>query len=259
MTDLGEVDVILGVKVTKTEKGFSLGQTHYVEKVLKKFDSFDVIPVQTPYDSSINLFKNKGSCVSQTEYAKIIGSLMFLMNFTRPDIAYVVSRLSRYTHNPSNEHWIALKRLLKYLRVSSTSGHVFSLCGATISWKSSKQTCVAWSSMKSEFIALDLAKQEAEWLRNLLAEISLWGRLTPLFSLLCDSQVAISVAKNQAYNGKKRHIRIRHESVRHWIGNGVLSLEYVRSKRNLADPLTKALSRKLVLDSSRGMGLKPIG
>ena len=64
MTDLGEVDVILRVKVTKTEKGFSLGQTHYVEKVLKKFDSYDVIPVRTPYDSSVHLFKNKGSSVS---------------------------------------------------------------------------------------------------------------------------------------------------------------------------------------------------
>ncbi|KAK8570584.1 hypothetical protein V6N13_032201 [Hibiscus sabdariffa] len=203
MTNLGEVDVILGVKVTKTEKGFSLGQTHYVEKVLTKFDSFDVIPVRTPYDSSIHLFKNKGSSVSQTEYAKIIGSLMFLMNYTRPSIAYAVSRLSRYTHNPSNEHWIALKRLLKYLRgtmdwklsfvcfpavlegfcdakwvsdndeVSSTSGYVFTLGGATISWKSSKQTCIARSTMESEFIALDLAGQEAEWLRNILAEIPL--------------------------------------------------------------------------------------
>ncbi|KAK8635371.1 hypothetical protein V6N13_004110 [Hibiscus sabdariffa] len=289
MTDLGEVDVILGVKVTKTKKGFSLDQIHYVEKVLKKFDSYDVILVRTPYDSSIHLFKNKESCVSQTEYAKIIGSLMFLMNCTRPDIAYAVSRLSRYTHNPSNEHWIALKRLLKYLRgtmdwklnfvgfpavlegycdanwvsdndeVSSTSVYVFTLGGAAISWKSSKQTCIARSIMESEFIALDLAGQEAEWLRNLLAEIPLWGRPTPPVSLLCDSQAAISVTKNQAYNGKKRHIRIRHESVRHLIRNGVLSLEYVRSERNLADPLTKGLSRKLVLDSSRGIGLKPIG
>ncbi|KAK9046340.1 hypothetical protein V6N11_052232 [Hibiscus sabdariffa] len=96
--------------------------------------------------------------------------------------------------------------------------------------------------MESKFIALDLVGQEAEWLKNLLAEIPLWGRPTPPVSLLCDSQAAISIAKNQAYNGKKRHIRIRHESVRHLIRNGVLSLEYVRSERNLVDPLTKGLS-----------------
>ncbi|KAK8683991.1 hypothetical protein V6N13_040029 [Hibiscus sabdariffa] len=143
--------------------------------------------------------------------------------------------------------------------VSSMSGYIFTLGGAAISWKSSKQTCIARSTMESEFITLDLVGQEAEWLRNLSAEIPLWERLTPPVSLLCNSQAAISVAKNQAYNGKKRHIHIRHGSVRHLIRNGVLSLEYVRSERNLAYPLTKGLSRKLVLDSSRGIGLKPIG
>lgn len=97
MKDLGEVDVILGVKIRKTENGFSLCQSHYIEKMLKRFDSFDVVPARTPYDASMSLKKNKGESVSQSEYAKIIGSVMFLMNYTRPDIAYAVSRLSRYT------------------------------------------------------------------------------------------------------------------------------------------------------------------
>ena len=84
--------------------------------MLKKFDCFDVVPVRTPYDPGIHLKKNKESSVCQTKYAKIIGSVMFLMNYTRPDIAYVVSRSSRYTHNPSSEHWNALHRLLRFLR-----------------------------------------------------------------------------------------------------------------------------------------------
>ncbi|KAE8715787.1 putative mitochondrial adenine nucleotide transporter BTL3 [Hibiscus syriacus] len=116
---------------------------------------------------------------------------MFLMNYTRPDIAYAVSRLSRYTHNLSGEHWIALKRLLKYLK-------------GNLDWKLEfvgfPATCIARSTMESEFIALDLAGQEAEWLRSLLADIPLWGRPTPPVSLLCDSQAAICVAKNQIYN-----------------------------------------------------------
>ncbi len=288
MKDLGEVDVILGVKVTKIKEGFTLSQSHYVEKILKNFDSYDVTPVRTPYDASIHLKKNKGNSVSQTEYAKIIGSLMFLMNYTRPDIAYAVSRLSRYTHSPNVDHWNALKRLLKYLRgtmelglhyvkfpnvlegycdanwvsdndeVNSTSGYVFTLCGAAISWKSAKQSVIARSTMESEFIALDLAGQEAEWLRNLMADIPLWGRPTPPVPIHCDSQAAMGVAKSSAYNGKKRHIRIRHEAVRHLILNGVLTMEYIRSERNLADPLTKGLNRKMVLETSRGMGLRPI-
>ena len=287
MKDLGEVDVILGMKVKKTESGFSLNQSHYIEKILKKFNSFDVVPVKTPYDASVCLKKNYDASISQSEYAKIIGSVMFLMNYTRPDIAYAVSRLSRYTHNPSSEHWNALYRLLKYLKgtmywslnftkfpsvlegfcdanwvsdndeVSSTSGFVFTLGGGAISWKSAKQTCIARSTMESEFIALELAGQEAEWLRSLLADIPLWGRPTPTISLHCDSQAAIGVANSNAYSGKKRHLRVRHGIVRQLIKNGVISLEYVRSERNLADPLTKGLAKKVVLDTSRGMGLKP--
>ena len=116
MKDLGEVDVILGIKIKRTVNGFSLCQSHYIEKMLKRFDCFDVVSVRTPYDPSIHLKKNKDSSISQIEYAKIIGSVMFLMNYTRPNIAYAVSRLSRYTHNPSNEHWNALHRLLRYLK-----------------------------------------------------------------------------------------------------------------------------------------------
>ena len=182
--------------------------------------------MRTPYDPSIHLRKNKESSVSQTEYAKIIGSVMFLMNYTRPDIAYVVSRLSRYTHNPSNEHWNDLHRLLRYLRgtmdwclhfnkfpavlegfcdanwvtdndeVSSTSGYVFTLGAGAISWKSSKQTCIERSTMEAEFIALELAGQEAEWLRNLLADVPLWGRQDSPVSLHCESQAVIGIGKN---------------------------------------------------------------
>jgi hypothetical protein len=275
-------------KIQKTDAGFSLSQSHYIEKMLKKFNQFDVTPARTPYDPSIHLKKNKGSSVSQNEYAKVIGSVMFLMNFTRPDIAYAVSRLSRYTHNPSQEHWNALLRLLKYLRgtidwclhfnkfpavlegycdanwvsdndeVSSTSGYVFTLGGGAISWKSAKQTCIARSTMESEFIALELAGQEAEWLKCLLADVPLWGKQATPISLHCDSQAAIGVAHNSVYNGKRRHIRIRHSAVKQLLKHGVISPQYVRSEKNLADPLTKGLTRRLVLETSRGMGLKPV-
>ncbi|KAL0441840.1 UNVERIFIED_CONTAM: Retrovirus-related Pol polyprotein from transposon TNT 1-94 [Sesamum radiatum] len=215
------------------------------------------------------------------------GSVMFLMNYTRPDIAYAVSRLSRYTHNPNKDHWDALRRLLRYLKgtmnlclhfnkypavlegfcdanwvtdndeVSSTSGYVFTLGGGAISWKSAKQTCIARSTMESEFIALELAGQEAEWLRNLVGDVPLWGSSVPV-SLHCDSQAAIGIAKNYAYNGKRRHIRIRHGAVKELLKGGIISLEYVRSERNLADPLTKGLTRRIILETSRAMGLKPL-
>lgn len=118
----------------------------------------------------VNLFlcKNVQESISQLEYAQIIESLMYFINCTRPDIAYAVSKLSRYTSNPGVEHWKAIIRVLRYLGFTrniwlnytrypavlegycdanwisdtrdskSTSGYVFILGGATVSWKSSK-------------------------------------------------------------------------------------------------------------------------
>ncbi|KAA0065951.1 ty1-copia retrotransposon protein [Cucumis melo var. makuwa] len=150
------------------------------------------IRLRTPFDASKHLKKNKGDSVSQPGYAKIIGSVMYLINYTRPDIAYAVT---------DNDE------------VNSTSGYVFLLGGGPISWKSAKQTCIARSTMESEFIALELAEREAEWTKNLLGDVPLWGTSVPV-SIQCDSQAAICTAKNSVYNGKSRHIRLRHAVVK---------------------------------------------
>ena len=141
----------------------------------------------------------------------------------------------------------------------STSGYVFTLAGAAVSWKSSKQTVIARSTMESEFIALDKCAEEAEWLRNFLEDIPSWVKPVPAICIHCDSQSAIGRAHNNMYNGKSRHIRRRHNTVRQLLSTGVISIDYVKSKDNIADPLTKGLNRELVVKSSRGMGLKPIG
>ena len=101
MKDLGEVDVILGIKITRTPNGLKLSQEHHLEKILRKFEHFDCKPVSTPYDPSSQLKKNREHNVAQIECAQIIGSLMCLMNCTKPDIAYAVGRLSRYTQSPN--------------------------------------------------------------------------------------------------------------------------------------------------------------
>ena len=185
MKDLGVVDVILGIKISKTSDGLILSQSHYIEKILKKFKQNDSSPMRTPIDVNLHLSKNNGKSLSQQEYAQGIGSLMYVMNCTRPDIAYAVSKLSRYTSNPGPDHWKAIVRVLRYLKYTqnyglhyskypvvlegysdanwisntkdskSTSGYLFTLGGGAVSWKSSKQTCIARSTMEYEFIALD--------------------------------------------------------------------------------------------------------
>ena len=286
MKDMGQADVILGVRITRTQDGLLLSQAHYVDAILEKFNRNDTGVARTPMDVSQHLSKNKGEGVQQLEYSRVIGSLMYLMSCTRPDIAYSVSRLSRYTSNPSSIHWQALTRVLRYLRYSrtyglhytgypgvlegytdanwisdmrdskSTSGYVFTLAGAAVSWKSSKQTVIARSTMESEFIALDKCGEEAEWLRLFLEDIPDWERPVPPISIHCDSQSAIGRAQSHMYNGKSRHIRRRHNTIRQLISTGVITIDYVKSKDNIADPLTKGLNRDLVEKSSKGMGLK---
>ncbi|XP_077245915.1 uncharacterized protein LOC143885588 [Tasmannia lanceolata] len=196
---------------------------------MKDLGKADVI-LATPYDSSIRLCKNKGSGVDPLEYSRVIGSLMYLMNCTRPDIAYAVGRLSSYTSNPGSDHCEALIRVLKYLKgtinyglhfskypvvlegysdanwvsgfeTKSRSGYVFTLGSAAVSWKSTKQTCIARSTMESEFIALEKASEEAEWLRNLLSDIPLWNKSVPGITIHCDCQAAIGRADDMLIIG----------------------------------------------------------
>ena len=91
-------------------------QSQYIEKIFKKFNYYDCKSVSTPFDSNLRLYPNTGRLVSQLDYARIIGCLMYAITCTRPDIAFVVGKLSRYTNNPSQAHWQAVYRILKYLK-----------------------------------------------------------------------------------------------------------------------------------------------
>ena len=122
MKDLGEADVILNIKLIKDESGITLLQSHYVEKVLSQFGFMDSKPSPTPYDPSVTLRKNKKIGRDHLRYSQIIGSLMYLASATRPDIYFVVSKLSRYTSNPDDDHWRALERVLRYLKGTMSFG-----------------------------------------------------------------------------------------------------------------------------------------
>ena len=129
---------------------------------------------------------------------------------------------------------------ISYVKDSkSTSGYVFTLAGAAVSWRSSKQIVIARFTMESEFIALDKCGEEAEWLRNFLEGIPKWPKPVPTICIHCNSQSAIGRAQSNMYNGKSRHIRRRHNTIRQLISTGVISIDYVRSKDNIADPLAK--------------------
>nr|GEV87349.1 zinc finger, CCHC-type [Tanacetum cinerariifolium] len=180
----------------------------------------------TPLDTCKKLMPNKGLAVSHLEYSRVISCLMYAMTCTIPDIAFVVGNrvvLEGYT----DASWISNTEYN-----SSTSGWVFLLGGGVISWASKKQTCITDSTMESEFVALAATGKEAE------------------------SAATLAKAYSQMYNGKSRHLGVRHSMIRELIMNGVVSKEFVRSQQNLADHLKKGLARDLVIKSVEGMGLK---
>ncbi|CAM8981584.1 unnamed protein product [Rhodiola kirilowii] len=288
MKDMGEAEVILGIRIEKVKGGLTLTQSHYIEKVLKKYKYLDCHPMSTPFESFKHLFPNKGAPVSQLEYSRVIGSLMYAMTSTRPDIAFAVGKLSRYTSNPSEDHWKGVHRVLRYLKGtmnlglvysefpsviegysnaswisneedhSSTSGWTFLLGGGAISWASKKQTCISSSTMESEFVALAAASKEAECLKNMIHEIPLWERpISPILTH-CDSAATLAKVYSHVYNEKSRHLGVRHSAVRELITHGVISVDFVKSQQTLANHLTKGLVRELINKFVKGMGLKPI-
>ena len=95
-------------------------------------------------------------------------------------------------------------------------------------------------------------------LRHFLEDIPRWPKPVPPICIHCDSQSAIGRAQNSMYNGKSRQIRRKHNTIKQQLSTGVISINYVKSKDNIADPLTKGLNRELVEKSSKGMGLKPV-
>ena len=111
MKDLGVVNFILGMKITKTCDGIFLDQSHYVKKILKKYNFHDHKSVATSFDSNVYLFpmNNDDEIFNQKDYASIIGSLRYATDCTRPNIAYAVGVLSKFSSKPSKDHWLAIE------------------------------------------------------------------------------------------------------------------------------------------------------
>nr|GEW77727.1 zinc finger, CCHC-type [Tanacetum cinerariifolium] len=159
MKDMGEAEFILGIKIKRKDKGIVITQSHYIDKILKKFNREDCSLVSSPMDPVRKLKPNTGKHVDQLECSRTIGCLMYVMTSTRLNIDYVVDRLSRY---PSVlEGYLDASWINHVENSSSTSGWVFLLRGCAISWASKKQTCITSSTTESEFVALAAAGKEA--------------------------------------------------------------------------------------------------
>ncbi|GKB04638.1 hypothetical protein Tco_0832833 [Tanacetum coccineum] len=166
---MGEADVILGIKIKRENKEIVITQSHYIEKILKKFNREDYSPVSTPMDPIEKLKPNTGKPEDQLEYSRAIGCLMYAMTSSRPDIVYAIGKLSRFTSNPSRHYWKAIIRVFKYLR--GTKDYGLSYVGyPSVLEASKKQTCITGSTMESEFFALAVAVLP-KWLNHIVREM----------------------------------------------------------------------------------------
>ena len=139
-----------------------------------------------------------------------------------------------------------------------TAGYIFTLGSSAIYWKSKKQTIIVNSTMEAELIALVLAGEEENWLRDLLYEIPLWENPIQPILIYCNSIATIGRVKNRYYNGKSRPIRRKYNTVLSYLSSGIITVNYIKSNDNLADPFTKALAKDRVWNTLRGIGLKSI-
>ncbi|XP_066316831.1 secreted RxLR effector protein 161-like [Miscanthus floridulus] len=213
---------------------------------------------------------------------------MYLASAIRPDISFVVCKLNRFVSNPGDDHWRALERVMRYLKgtmsygirytghpkvledycdanwtsdadeLYATSGYVFSLGDGAVSWQSCKQTILTKSTMEVELIALDTARSEAEWLRDVLINLPVVEKPIPAISMNYDNQTVITKVNSSKDNMKSiRHVKRRLKSVRKLRNSRVIALDYVHTSNNLANQFTKGLSRNVIESASREMGLRP--
>ncbi|KAL5819203.1 hypothetical protein ACOSQ4_023045 [Xanthoceras sorbifolium] len=292
MKDLGAAKQILGMRIKRDTKSGTLllSQAEYIKKVLSRFNMQDAKPVSTPLGVHFRLSKEQSpkteeerTHMAKVPYASAIGSLMYAMVCTRPDIAQAVGVVSRYMNNPGKIHWEAVKWILRYLRGTtnktlcfkggdttltgyvdadlagnvdirkSTTGYVYTLGGTAVSWVSQLQKIVALSTTEAEYVAVTEASKEMVWLQSFLEEL---GKKQEDNVLYCDSQSAIHLAKNPSFHSRTKHIQLRYHFIRSLLEDGILKLEKISGAQNPADMLTKTVMTDKLKLCSASVGLQ---
>lgn len=279
MKDLGKLTYYLGIDFEQGDGYVKMNQKRYIKKVLSKFGMTDCKPRCTPSEQKFE-YVNDEDFADSRKYREAVGSLIYIMMCTRPDICWIITKLSQYLSKPLQSHWIAMKQVLRYLKGTidkelvysksddrlvlvgysdadwassvddrrSTSGYCFSLTksGPLISWKSRKQPTVALSSCEAEYIALASAVQESLHLRQLMTDIDQKGDYENVL-IFEDNQGTIALANNPVNRQRSKHIDIKYHFIRSELQRGRISLEYCPTAEMLADLMTKPATKIKIL------------
>ena len=250
-----------------------MSQTKYLKQILKKYGMEDAKLVCTPMVTGCSLSTNdESAAIHQPTYRSMIGSLLYLTG-TRPDIMHAVGIVGRFQANPKETHLQAVKRIFKYLQGTqnyglwyprdtdltlhaytdadwagsvddrkSTSGGAFFMGSRLVSWFSKKQSSIALSTAEAEYVAAASCCTQLLWMMQTLQDFQI--DCTPPVSILCDNTSAISISKNPVMHSKTKHIPIKYHFLREQVLEQRVKLEYVPSKEQVADIITKPLPRE---------------
>ncbi|XP_019435314.1 PREDICTED: uncharacterized protein LOC109341799 [Lupinus angustifolius] len=273
MTNLGELAYFLGIEFLKTPRGIIMHQRKYITDVLERFQMMNCKPASVLVEGNQKPSEVEPEMLADaTLYRQMVGCLRFICH-SRPEITYGVGVISKYMASPTQSHMVAAKRILRYLKGTSnygvlfpnqnqkcessfvgfsdsdwcgdkedrrsTSGYVFTIFGAPVSWNSRKQDVVALSTCEAEYIAACNAICQGLWLIHLMTELR-YGEFED-FELRVDNQSTINLAKNLVRHGRSKHIETRFHFLRDQVGKGRVKMVHCSIDLKKADVITKAL------------------
>ena len=283
--NLGQPKYVIGVHINydQARKTLKLNQQLYIENLADKFGQTNCKSTYKPADTNTKLQKDLGSePFDEKLYRSLIGSLIYA-TITRPDVAVIISQLSRYLCCPQKAHWKAAIKVLRFLKTTKTksiiykptekpgnelvvysdstwnsdkdtsrsrTGYAVTFCDCLICWKSKLQPMVTLSSTEAEYVALNDAAKEGLWLRRLLQEIKFKPAVTPI---MVDNQSTIALAKHKMLKPRTKHIAMRYHWIRELLAAGQFRLFYISTQTNLADLLTKVLGVKRANELLKGL------
>lgn len=291
MKPMGPIKFALGIHVEETQEGTRLHQSLYLKDIIERCGLGKVLPTTSPMMAGTKLQKrteDEGKCPPDYNYRALVGSVMYAMTATRPDICYTVSQVSKFLEDPSMSHHAAITRLYGYLSKtkdlgieyksggqvddmelgvyvdaefstdptssSSISGYIITLAGGAISWYSKRQNTTVLSSTEAEYVALTEVTREVLFLKRMMEGLGF--KVKSPVTIFEDNTSTIKIAENPVCHAKTKHIHPKYHFIREWVSKGDIKLQHLKSEHMPADMMTKALSGPMIRKFATAIGMK---
>jgi histone deacetylase 1/2 len=275
--DLGTLEYFLGLEASYNSGGMVLTQRKYALDFLHRVSMENCRPTSTPLVTTEHLARESGVLLGtedSTRYRSIVGGLQYL-TLTRPDLSFAVNKVCQFLSQPTDLHWEAVKRILRYVKGTldtglrirkskltgvsiftdadwagdvddrrSTSGFAVFVGPNLISWSAKKQPTVSRSSTEAEYKALGNGVAEAMWIESVLKELRVPRQHTAI--LWCDNLGATYLTANPVFHARTKHIEIDFHFVRERVASGDLDVRFISTNDQLADVFTKPATRQML-------------